>query len=169
MQTAREVGLQYNFDKAIIANSFDAHRLIQLAKTRNLGDAAEETLFRAYFTEGKNIADHHTLIELGSQIGLDREIVRETLATNAFTDEVYADQEKAATLGIRGVPFFLVNDHFGISGAQSPQMFLRALQQGWAEFESEQKEIFRRIMRGPYAAWMARATKNYNNGSRQPG
>jgi protein disulfide-isomerase len=137
-QAAKEVGLDYDFDNAIVANSFDAHRLIQLAKTKDLADAAEEALFRAHFTDGKNIGDTDTLIEIGSQIGLEASNVQKMLASNAFTEEVRADHEKAVTLGIRGVPFFLVNDHFGVSGAQSPEMFLRALQQGWAEFEEAQ-------------------------------
>ncbi len=68
---AKEVGLHYDFDKAIVANSFDAHRLIQLAKDNGKGDAMEEKLFKAYFTEGKNMADHETLIQLGTEIGLD--------------------------------------------------------------------------------------------------
>ncbi len=71
-------GLTYDFEKAVVANSFDAHRFAHLAKKYGLGDAAEETLFRGYFTEGLNIADHDTLVELGTEIGLDKNEVKQT-------------------------------------------------------------------------------------------
>lgn len=83
-QSAKEIGLDYNFDKARIANSLNAHKLIQFAKTKGLGDQAEERLFLAFFTEGKNIADLNTLTQFGKEIGLD-----ETEVKTAFTDEKY--------------------------------------------------------------------------------
>ncbi|WP_262886856.1 DsbA family oxidoreductase [Mucilaginibacter humi] len=104
-QMAAEVGLTYDFDKAIVANSFDAHRFAHLAKQNGLGDEAEEALFNAYFTEGKNIADHDTLAELGESIGLDKAEVHHTLAGNKFAINVQQDIAQAQQLGIRGVPF----------------------------------------------------------------
>lgn len=127
-ELARAVGLNYDFDKAVVANSFDAHRLIQLAKTKGKGDVAEERLFKAYFTEGKNIAEHETLIQLGSEIGLEAEEVRTILNTNQFSTEVNRDVQEAQQLGVRGVPFFVIDRKYGISGAQDSETFLQALQ-----------------------------------------
>lgn len=134
---AEQVGLNYNFDKAVVANSFDAHRLIQLAKQHGLGDLAEERLFKAYFTEGKDISDHLTLIVLGDEIGLDGRQVKQMLDSNDFADEVRYDEKQARDIGISGVPFFLVNDRYAVSGAQEPEVFLQALQRGWLEYEKE--------------------------------
>ncbi|GAB4033348.1 DsbA family oxidoreductase [Spirosoma gilvum] len=138
---AREVGLEYHFDKAIVANSWDAHRLVQLAKKHGLGDAAEERLFRAYFTEGKNTSDHTTLIELGTDIGLDASEVRDMLNSKAFTDEVSHDLYEAQQLGIRGVPFFVLNRKYAVSGAQAPETFLGALETAWAEWDQQQPKL----------------------------
>lgn len=119
-ETAKQVGLDYNFDTAVIANSFDAHRLIQLAKLNGLGDAAEERLFKAYFTEGKDISDHLTLIILGDEIGLSGKTIKQILDSDEFADEVRYDERQAQELGINGVPFFVMNERYGVSGAQQP-------------------------------------------------
>ena len=136
-QTAKEVGLTYNFDKAVIANSFDAHRLIQLAKTHGLGDAAEERLFKAYFTDGKDISSHNTLLQIGIDLGLSVIEVGEMLNSDAFSDKVQEDIAMAQTLGISGVPFFVINNRYGISGAQPKEVFTDGLQQAWHEYEKE--------------------------------
>lgn len=135
-QMAAEVGLTYNFDKAVVANSFDAHRLSHLAKKYGLQDEAEERLFAAYFTEGKNTADCNTLVQLGSEIGLDPEEVRRTLNSNEFAEEVRRDIYEAQQVGLRGVPHFVINDKYAISGAQSPALFLEALNKIWIEFKN---------------------------------
>jgi predicted DsbA family dithiol-disulfide isomerase len=140
-QTAEEVGIEYNFDKTIIANSFNAHRLIQLAKTKNLGNAAEEALFKAHFTDGKNIDDKNALVEIGTEIGLDAEEMTRMLSSGAYTQEVREDEAAAQTIGINGVPFFVLNNKYGVSGAQSPEIFLSALQQAWAEYEQDNPQI----------------------------
>jgi predicted DsbA family dithiol-disulfide isomerase len=141
VQTAREAGLTYNFDKAVIANSFDAHRLIQLAKKHGAGDAAEERLFRAYFTEGEDVASHDTLVRIGSDIGLDTAEVQAMLQGDDYTEEVHRDIARADALGIRGVPFFVFNNRFAVSGAQPVGTFVQALQQAWAEYEKEHPAI----------------------------
>ncbi len=130
---AREVGLEYNFAQAVVANSFDAHRLVQLAKQHGLGDAAEERIFRAYFTEGRNTADHATLAELGAEIGLDKTEVEQMLQTDAYAEAVAQDIYESRQIGVRGVPFFVINRKYAISGAQPPETFLGALQTAWAE------------------------------------
>jgi predicted DsbA family dithiol-disulfide isomerase len=130
---AKEVGLIYNFDMAVVANSFDAHRFSHFAKTKGLQDAAEELLFAAYFTEGKNTADHNTLTELGKAIGLDANDVREMLATEQYADEVHADIQEATQVGVSGVPFFVFINKYAVSGAQDSSVFLQALNQVWQE------------------------------------
>ena len=136
VEMANESGLTYNFDTTVIANSFDAHRLIQLAKQQGLGDAAEERLFKAYFTEGKDISDHLTLIVLGDEIGLDGKRIKQMLDNEEFADEVRYEERQAQELGINGVPFFLFNDKYAISGAQPPKVFLDALNRSWKDYES---------------------------------
>lgn len=138
---AKEEGLDYDFDKAVVANSFDAHRLIQFAKANNKGDEMEERLFKAYFTEGKNIADHATLIELGIEIGLPAEKVKEVLHSGAFKEEVENDIYEAYQIGVRGVPYFVLNDRYAVSGAQAAETFLGALQKSWNEWEKESKLV----------------------------
>lgn len=130
---AAEVGLQYDFDKAVVANSFDAHRLIQLAKRAGKGDAMEERLFKAYFTEGMNTADHAILQQLGEDIGLDAQQVRETLDSSAFAEEVHRDVIEAQEIGVRGVPFFVLGRKYAVSGAQESAAFLDALNKTWEE------------------------------------
>jgi predicted DsbA family dithiol-disulfide isomerase len=136
-QMAAHEGLEYNFDKAIVANSFDAHRFIQLAKSKRLGDQAEERLFKAYFTEGLNTDDHGVLIQLGKEIGLDETEVKTTLESNAFANEVNRDIAESRQVGVRGVPFFVLNRKYAVSGAQSAETFLGALTTSFGEWKEE--------------------------------
>lgn len=131
---AREAGLEYNLDKAVVANSRDAHRMLQFAKSVGRGDEMEEQLFRAYFTEGKNTADHATLLELGIAAGLDASEVQKVLASDAFSSEVDQDIYEAQQIGVRGVPYFVFNDRYAVSGAQATETFLGALRQSFSEF-----------------------------------
>jgi predicted DsbA family dithiol-disulfide isomerase len=130
---AKEVGLHYDFDKAVVANSFDAHRVVQYAKTKGKGDAMEEQLFKAYFIDGKNTADHATLAQLAAACGLDENEVSKVLASGAFADEVKADIHESRQIGVTGVPFFVLNNKYAVSGAQQPETFLGALQKAWSE------------------------------------
>ena len=134
---AQEVGLSYDFDKAVVANSFDAHRLVQLAKVNGKGDAMEEQLFKAYFTEGKNIADHSTLIQLAATIGLDKDAVDKVLSSKEYTDAVERDINESQQIGVRGVPYFVLNDRYAVSGARATETFLGALNKAWGEWEKE--------------------------------
>lgn len=131
VQRASSVGLNYNMDIVVMGSSFDAHRLLQFAKTKGLGDAMKERLFKAYFTEGAHLADVPTLIRLGTEAGLDGSEVAGMLSTTAFTAEVRADEEEARQIGVRGVPFFVFDRRFAVSGAQADTTFLGALQQAW--------------------------------------
>lgn len=133
VEMAKNEGLEYNFDKAVIANSFNAHRLIQMAKKNGLGDAAEEQLFKAYFTDGKNTDDTAILSEIGESIGLKKEAVVDMLSGNTYADEVKADIHEAQRIGVRGVPFFVFDRRYAVSGAQPSEAFLQTLQQAYAE------------------------------------
>lgn len=138
---AAEEGLKYNMEQAVVANSFDAHRLIQFAKEQDKADEAEEALFRAYFTKGKNIADHATLSAIASEIGLNAEKARKMLESDQYTNQVKHDIEIAGGLNIRGVPFFLFNRKFAVSGARGTKIFLKALKQSWNKWLKENEDV----------------------------
>jgi len=138
---ANQVGLDFHPDKAVVANSFNAHRLIQFAKTKGLGNEAEEALFKAHFIEGKNIDDKEALLQIATDISLDESETREVLASDAFEKEVKRDEMQAQSFGISGVPFFVLNNKYAVSGAQSPETFLQALNQTWIESEEVKKPM----------------------------
>ena len=145
---AADVGLSYDFDKAIVANSFNAHRLSHMAKKQGLGEAAEEALFKAYFTESKNIDDLDTLIELGIAIGLNADELKQTLNSDAFADDVRHDIAEARQLGIQGVPFFVFNNKYGISGAQAVPVFTRTLEKSFTEWQQENSKSKLTVIEG---------------------
>ncbi len=128
---AAEVGLDFQLDKSIVANSFMAHRLIQLAKTRGLGDEIEEVLFRLHFIEGKNIDDKATLSSAADEVNIPVEDVDQLFRSSDFEAEVRIDQLEAQQIGIRGVPFFVFDDKYAVSGAQPTTLFLQTLQKAW--------------------------------------
>src|SRR5574343_585391 len=107
IQMAKNAGLEYNFDIAVVGNSKDAHRLIQFAKTKGLGDQAEEALFKAYFTDGKNMADLNDLVEIGTSIGLKSDELTAVLESEAFAYEMMQDIQEAQNIGVQGVPLFV--------------------------------------------------------------
>jgi len=133
-ETARQAGLDYRFDKAIPANSFNAHRLSHLAAKQHLQDEVEEKLFAAYFTDGKNIDDGETLVELGMRAGLKEEEIRTMLSSDQFADEVHHDIDEANQLGVNGVPFFVFDRKYAVSGAQASEVFLSTLEKSWSEY-----------------------------------
>jgi predicted DsbA family dithiol-disulfide isomerase len=137
--TAKEVGLAYNFDIAIPANTFNAHRLSHLAAKYHVQKEMEERLFSAYFTEGKNVDDAETLVQLGTELEIPEEEVRNMLQSNSYAHEVREDIYTAQRLGIRGVPFFVMNNKYAVSGAQSSEVFLATLQKAYQEFEEKNK------------------------------
>ena len=130
---AAQAGLTYNFDKAIVANSFNAHRFIHFAKQYGKQTEAEEMLFAAYFTEGKNIDDVQTLIGISAALGLDVAKFTNVMGSGAYAKDVMADIDEAQELGIRGVPFFVLNRKYAISGAQESAVFLDTLEKAFAE------------------------------------
>jgi predicted DsbA family dithiol-disulfide isomerase len=132
-QMAAELGLKYDMDRVVVANTFDAHRLIHFAAQHGLQEKAEERLFAAYFTEGKNIGDHETLAKLGAEIGLKENEVRDMLLSDSFENDVRRDEEEAMKVGVRGVPFFVFDRKFAVSGAQASETFLQVLERAWKE------------------------------------
>ena len=125
-----ELGLDYRFEKAVIADTFDAHRLLQLAKAEGKEGALEERLFRAYFTEGKDLGEAKVLAELAGEAGIDPVKAAAVLADKeAFAAAVRSDIEEAERLGVNGVPFFVFDRRFAVSGAQDAEVFRRALAQ----------------------------------------
>jgi predicted DsbA family dithiol-disulfide isomerase len=129
-------GLQYHLDRTRGGNSFAAHRLHQLAIDRGLSDAVMERLMRAYFTEGEAIDDHEVLVRLVTEAGVDADEARAVLDSDRYAEEVRTDEGTAARIGIRGVPFFVLGRRFGVSGAQTPDILLEALQKAWDETEA---------------------------------
>ncbi len=126
-------GLEYHFDIAQHANTFDAHRLLHLAAAHGVQEELEERLFRAVFTEGRAVGDHATLTQLGADVGLDRAEVAVMLAGNDNAAAVRADQAQARSYGISGVPFFVIDGKYGVSGAQPADALQQVLEQAWQE------------------------------------
>ena len=120
-------GLEYRLDIARPGNTFDAHRALQLAREEGHQAEVKERLMRAYFCEGRRIGDRGTVAELAGEVGLEADRVRDVLAGEEFGDAVRADEREAASLGITGVPFFVLNRRFGVSGAQPPEVLAAAL------------------------------------------
>jgi len=126
-ELAAAEGLEYHLDRTRGGNSFDAHRMIHLAAAHGLQDAAKERLMRAYFTEAEPIGDPDTLVRLMAQIGIDEVEARAVLDGGAYADAVRDDEQLAYQIGIQGVPFFVLNRRYGVSGAQPADVLLQAL------------------------------------------
>lgn len=128
-------GLDLRFERVRTGNTFDAHRVLQLARQRgpHVQHAVKERLLRAYMTEGEALGNPATLARLAAEAGLDPDAVSRTLSSEDLAEEVRADEHQAAELGIRGVPFFVIDWKYGISGAQPPDVLLGALDQAWAD------------------------------------
>lgn len=130
---AKEVGLEYNFDKAILNNTMDAQRLLHLAKIQGVQNKVKEALFAAYYTNGKNIGDMETLVAIGEQAGLNGGEVRKMLLSDEYKTAVLQDQEAAAQIGVEGVPFYVFNNKYAVSGAQPTELFAEVLYKVWQE------------------------------------
>lgn len=129
-ERAKSVGLDYHFEKAIISNSLTAHRIIHLAKAKKLGDEMEEIFFKAYFTDGKDLNDDQTLIELGTQAGLAAAEVKEVVeAESLYLNDVKHDIKEAQEIGVQGVPFFVFDRKYAVSGAQPVEAFVNTIKE----------------------------------------
>jgi predicted DsbA family dithiol-disulfide isomerase len=130
---AASVGLRYRFDTVRPANTFDAHRLIHLARRRDpdLADPMVEALMSAHFERGLAIDDHEVLVGIAAQVGLDPDDVRGALAGDGGSDDVLADLDEGRLVRVSGVPFFVLDRRFGVSGAQPTELFAQALERAW--------------------------------------
>jgi predicted DsbA family dithiol-disulfide isomerase len=139
---AVEEGLEMNMDDIIISNTTKAHLLLQLAKSLGKSNLAEEVLFYMYFTEGYNIDDEASLFEAGKRLGIDREKVANALENKELIAAFEKDLMEAQQFGISGVPFFIFDRKYAVSGAQAPDHFLGALNQSFQEWEAKQSKPF---------------------------
>ncbi len=125
-------GLTYHLDRLRSGNTFDAHRLLHLAADKGVQDDVKERFLRGYFTDTQPIGDREALIKLAVDGGLDEQEARDVLGCDRYADAVHADEAQATAYGITGVPFFVIDGKYGVSGAQSSDVLLQALRQGWA-------------------------------------
>jgi len=126
VQMAEKAGLKYDMDSVQPTNSFDAHQLIHLAKEFDKQDEMKEALLKAYFTEGKHIGDPEVLTDIAKTIGIDSEKALQTIENNTYSNKVMEDVEQAHRLGVQGVPFFYIDEKYGLSGAQPVEAFVEA-------------------------------------------
>ena len=140
-EIAAELGLDYHLDQAKAANTVDAHRLLHLARElveagqvpADTQDRLKERLLKAYFSDGLPVGDHATLTELATEVGLPTDRVREVLASTTYAEDVAADQAQALAYGANGVPFFVIDEKYGVSGAQPVEVFREALRRANAD------------------------------------
>ncbi|TGB01672.1 DsbA family oxidoreductase [Halobacillus salinus] len=132
-EQAKMEGLDFRFDDMVPTNTFDAHRIAKLAESKGIGLTVAQRFFQAVFTDGEDVGDHDTLIRLATEAGLDESNVKETLESDAFTEQVRSEQGEAYQIGVQGVPFFVINRKYAISGAQPKETFTQALEKAFEE------------------------------------
>ncbi len=130
---AAEAGLQYRFDILKHTNTVKAHELLHFAKEHGRQHEMAERLMAAYFTEGRHVGREDDLVALATDAGLDGEAAREALRSGRYLEAVRADQAQASAYGINGVPFFVIDGKYGVSGAQPASAFAQIVRQVWAE------------------------------------
>lgn len=141
MKTGKEAGIDFNFDEVKVANSFKSQMLVQWAKENRKADEMEEALFDAFFVKGKNVDDVSELSEIGKHFGFSAEQTEEIVNSPKYAQQIENDIYTASQIGIRGVPFFVFNDKYGVSGAQPPALFLEVLEKSWSEFSKTAPSI----------------------------
>ncbi|HRI54398.1 MAG TPA: DsbA family oxidoreductase [Pseudomonadota bacterium] len=135
-EVAAADGLTFRFDRIRPGNTFDAHRILHLAHELHMQDAVKERFLRAYMTEGEAIGEPEVLLRLATEAGLPEQEVRELLAGDRYSREVRADEQEARSLHISGVPFFVIAECYGLSGAQPSETILGAISQAWETMEA---------------------------------
>jgi len=138
-RTGQAVGLEYNFDKVIVANTFNAQRLIKLAHTQGKQNEMEERLFEAFFAEGKNVDDLPTLMQLAAEVGVAA--AKEAFENDEYAAQVQTDVAEANALGIHSVPYFVFNRQLAVNGAQDSSFFLETLRKAFAGWAKDHPEI----------------------------
>ena len=132
-EAAEGEGLHYKFDGVVVANSFNAHQLIHLAAAHGKSDAVKEALLSGRFEQGVDIGKRDELVRIGTEAGLDAAEINEALDADKYAEGVREDFAEARSLGVTGVPFFVIDRKYGISGAQPADVFAQALEQAWQE------------------------------------
>lgn len=127
-EQAKSVGLDYNFEDMKGANTARAHRLVKFADTEDKGYQLGESLLKAHFLDGQNINEIDVLVKLATDVGLDEAKARQVVESNEFFPQIQIDQTEAAQIGIQGVPFFVLNNKYAISGAQPIEVFKEAIE-----------------------------------------
>ncbi|MCZ2402846.1 DsbA family oxidoreductase [Paenarthrobacter sp. Z7-10] len=130
-EQAAGVGLRYDFGKVVVANSFGAHQLLHLAAAHGQADGVKEALLSGHFEHGEDIGSRGFLVRTGTHLGLDPEEINQALDSERYADDVRQDFEEARSLGVTGVPFFVIDRTYGISGAQPSELFTQALNEAW--------------------------------------
>ncbi|XBH20969.1 DsbA family oxidoreductase [Jonesiaceae bacterium BS-20] len=137
-QVAASVGLDYQFDHLKHTKTLKAHEILHFAKAHGKQIELKERLLKAYFTEGQHVGKQDVLVALAAEVGLDAEQAALALADGTYANEVQADIDQARAYGINGVPFFVINNKYGISGTQDPRAFTQALEQAATDLAQEQ-------------------------------
>lgn len=137
----KEAGIDFNFKTSVVANSFKSQMLVQLAKQRGLANDLEEKLFEAQFLHGLNVDDDIDLQKIGNQVGISNVDTEKAIYDDNLKYAVNQDIQMAQNLGIKGVPFFIFNDKYAVSGAQPIALFEEVIQKSWEEFSSGDKGL----------------------------
>lgn len=148
-QMAKKAGLEIDFNKAVAANTFKAHRVIQKAKSKGLGDAVEEAFFTAHFMEGLDVGNNTTLVNIGKKAGLTEEEVQDALTNDQYAYLANQDMLEARQIGVSGVPFFVFDRKYAVSGAQPVEVFLNTLQKSFAEWRKANPVVQLELSEGP--------------------
>jgi len=130
-------GLCYQLDQTLSGNTFDAHRLLLWAATIGKQDELLEALFSAYFEKSLPVFSHADLVSVAVGVGIDADVADDLLRSDKFAEEVIADRNLAAQLGATGVPFFVLDMKYGISGAQPLEAFTASLEQAWQDYQAQ--------------------------------
>jgi len=141
IQSGKNAGIDFNFDEVKVSNSFKSQMLVQLAKAKGKADEMEELLFEAYFKLGKDIDDVQVLSEIGEKLGFSKEEISKAVQSEELSELVNNDITEASNLGIRGVPFFVFNQKYAISGAQPTHLFSEVLEKSWTEFSENDSKL----------------------------
>lgn len=132
-EAGANAGIKMNFDRSIVANTQRAHRLLHLAKQTNQANALKERLFAAHFTDGLDVGNREVLSQLAAEVGLDSSEVNRVLNSDEFAYDVIQDIQEGANIGVRGVPFFVIDRKYAVSGAQPVEVFVETLEKAAAE------------------------------------
>lgn len=141
IQSGKNAGIDFNFDEVKVSNSFKSQMLVQFAKEKGKADEMEELLFEAYFQLGKDIDDVEVLSGIGEKLGFSKDEIEEAVQSPELAKLVKNDIFAANSLGIKGVPFFVFNEKYGISGAQPTDLFSEVLEKSWSEFSESKPDI----------------------------